>query len=278
MGSPILAAAAAAAVVLVLAPAARADGELKPAAKARYDAGVKLTTAGKYDAAIREFLAAHAIDPDPVLFYSLAVAERLAGRCPGALDYYRRFLASRPSPERVEAAQKGMELCGDDGAKPGDDSARPGDDGAKPGDAGDPDGASKAAATPPAATRRAASPAKRPGSGASASATAATALPWYKNPVAGAIVVGVVGTAVGTGYLIASSGTHDRALDAQYSDEFSELLDRATTQRRIGGTVLALGAGLAVGAVVYHFAFSSSKQPSTSIAIGSRSIAIARSF
>jgi tetratricopeptide (TPR) repeat protein len=104
--------AVAVAVALVLGPrAALADDPLKPAAKVRFDAGVKLTSAGKYDEAIREFRAAYEIDPEPVLFYSLAVAERLAGRCPAAVDYYRRFLASKPNAERTEAARAGIAMC-----------------------------------------------------------------------------------------------------------------------------------------------------------------------
>jgi len=102
----------AAALALGLGPrAARAGDPIEPAAKVRFDAGVKLTSAGKYDDAIREFRAAYEIDPDPVLFYSLAVAERLAGRCPAAIDYYRQFLRSKPNAQRTEAARSGIALC-----------------------------------------------------------------------------------------------------------------------------------------------------------------------
>jgi tetratricopeptide (TPR) repeat protein len=104
--------AAALALVVALAPrTAHADDPLKPAAKVRFDAGVKLTSAARYDDAIREFQAAYEIDPNPVLFYSLAVAERLAGRCPAAVDYYERFLRSGPSRQRTEAARAGIEMC-----------------------------------------------------------------------------------------------------------------------------------------------------------------------
>lgn len=97
------------------ARAARADVSLKPAAQVRFDAGVRLTSAGKYRDAIGEFQAAYEIDPNPVLFYSLAVAERLAGRCPAAVYHYRRFLRSKPSQQRIEAARAGITLCGDVG-------------------------------------------------------------------------------------------------------------------------------------------------------------------
>jgi tetratricopeptide (TPR) repeat protein len=107
------------AVAIALGPRpARGDDrrELRPAARARFDAGVQLTSAGKYDDAIREFRAAYDLDPDPVLFYSLAVAERLAGRCPAAIDYYQRFLRSKPNPRRTEAARAGIAMCEHQGA------------------------------------------------------------------------------------------------------------------------------------------------------------------
>ncbi len=102
----------AAAVALGLGPrAAHADVSLKPAAQVRFDAGVRLTSAGQYDDAIAEFQTAYAIDPNPVLFYSLAVAERLAGRCPAAIEHYRRFLRSKPNRARTEAARAGIAMC-----------------------------------------------------------------------------------------------------------------------------------------------------------------------
>lgn len=108
----VVAVALAASAALAAAPrAARADEPLKPTAKVRFDAGVQLTTAGRYDDAIREFRAAYSIDPSPVLFYSLAVAERLAGRCGAAVDYYQRFLRTNPNERRTEAARTGIDLC-----------------------------------------------------------------------------------------------------------------------------------------------------------------------
>jgi len=78
-------------------------------------------------------------------------------------------------------------------------------------------------------------------------------LPWYKNPVGGAVVGGVIVAGVGVGFLIAASGTRDRADHAQTSDAFEDYLDRATTQRRIGVTFAVIGAGLVGGGLAYHF-------------------------
>jgi len=78
-------------------------------------------------------------------------------------------------------------------------------------------------------------------------------LPWYQDPVGGAVVAGVVGIGVGIGFLIASSGNSDRAGSAQTSAAFNDRIDKATTQRRIGVTVMLLGGGLVGGGLGYHY-------------------------
>jgi len=78
-------------------------------------------------------------------------------------------------------------------------------------------------------------------------------LPWYKNPVGGAVVAGVVGLGVGIGFLVAASGNRDSADHAPTSDVFDNYLDRATTERRVGVTFLVVGAGLVGGGLVYHY-------------------------
>ena len=78
-------------------------------------------------------------------------------------------------------------------------------------------------------------------------------LPWYKNPVGGAVVAGVVGFGVGIGFLIAASGNRDSADHATTSDVFDTYLDRATTERRVGVTFLVIGAGLVGGGLGYHY-------------------------
>jgi tetratricopeptide (TPR) repeat protein len=77
-------------------------------------------------------------------------------------------------------------------------------------------------------------------------------LPWYKDPIGGAVVAGVVGIGVGIGFFVASSGNSDRADSAQTSAQFNDLLDRATLQRRIGVTLTVVGAGLIGGGLVYR--------------------------
>lgn len=83
--------------------------------------------------------------------------------------------------------------------------------------------------------------------------TVSKPLPWYKDPIGGAVVVGVVGLGVGIGFFVASSGNRDRADSAQTSAAFNDLLDRATMQRRIGITLTAVGVGLIGGGLTYRY-------------------------
>jgi len=103
-------------------------------------------------------------------------------------------------------------------------------------------------------------------------------LPWYKNPIGGAIVVGVAGLGVGTGFLIAASGNRDIADSAQTSDQFEVQLDRATMQRRVGVTIMVFGAALIGGGVAYHYATRRKDAPSTVVSTDGRSIFVARTF
>lgn len=103
-------------------------------------------------------------------------------------------------------------------------------------------------------------------------------LPWYKNPIGGAIVVGVAGIGVGTGFLIAASGNRDVADSAVTSDRFESLLDRATMQRRVGVTLMVFGAALIGGGIGYRYATRPKETPSTVVSTDGRSIFVARTF
>jgi tetratricopeptide (TPR) repeat protein len=107
--------------------------------------------------------------------------------------------------------------------------------------------------------------------------TGETRLPWYKSPVGGAIVVGIAGLAVGTGFLVAASGNRTLSETALTSDRFEALLDRATTQRRLGAVFLAFGAALIGGGVGYHL-MTRGPAPTTVVSTDGRSIFVARTF
>ncbi len=103
-------------------------------------------------------------------------------------------------------------------------------------------------------------------------------LPWYQNPVGGAVVVGIAGIAVGTGFLVAASGNRDLADSAITSDRFETLLDRATMQRRLGAVFMVFGVALVGGGISYHYLTRPMATPETVVSTDGRSIFVARTF
>jgi tetratricopeptide (TPR) repeat protein len=67
---------------------------------------------GDYAAAVPELKAAYALDPDPMLLYAWAQAERLSGNCPKAVELYRRYLGTDPAPEQVRLTEANLLDCG----------------------------------------------------------------------------------------------------------------------------------------------------------------------
>lgn len=112
----------------------------------------------------------------------------------------------------------------------------------------------------------------------SAPSTGERSVPWYKDPVGGAVVAGVAGLGVGIGFFVASSGNRDRADTAQTSAQFDAYLDRATTQRRIGATFLVLGAGLVGGGIGYHLWSRRQRAARPVVGIAGTSLFIAGTF
>jgi tetratricopeptide (TPR) repeat protein len=92
------------AAVMMLAPiAARAEGawqgDVPAKARSLAERGRLLHDAGDYANAIVAFTQAYVIAPSPALLFNLAQAYRLLGDCDDAALMYRRYLATKPSPE-----------------------------------------------------------------------------------------------------------------------------------------------------------------------------------
>jgi tetratricopeptide (TPR) repeat protein len=224
---PILAAA-----LVAAGSVARADEppESRPAAKPFVDAGVAAYDAGDYEAAAREFEAAYRIDPQPAMLYAWAQSLRRAGRCAEAIAVYRRNLATDPNEAQATAAPHRRSLC---------EQARP------PEPPPHPAPAETAPDTPPAPARS--------GSAAGPALDRSRRRRWYADPLGGALVIGgAASLGVGVGLLVRSGQNRGAARDATYREDFVELLDTATLQRRLGAASLGVGAALvAAGAVRY---------------------------
>lgn len=204
--------------LLVLLPAiAAADRQLAPAAKVHLDAGLAAYDKQDWDTAIKEIEQAYGLDHDPSLLYTWAQAERNGKRCAKAIEHYRAFLdANPPEGQATVAARSNIELCV---------------------------ASLKLQACEADLHTQPAAPHER--------VIRESGDAWYASPGVPLLAVGVIGVGVGTGYLIAAAGSHDRADHAATRQDAIDALDEATTRRRIGIASVSLGAALAVGGIAY---------------------------
>jgi hypothetical protein len=225
-------------LAVLLGVAAPAHADLEPAAKQRLDAALAAHAKGDFDTASKELEAAYAIDPAPALLYAWAQAKRLGGRCSEALGLYQRFLDTKPTEAQVAATKTGIELCEKELAK--------------------------APAPPPPPPSP---PPRDDGPPA-----------WYKDPIGGALTVGgAAGLGVGLGFVIASRRSEARARDARFRDDFGELLDEATTRRRIGLISMGVGAAL-LGGGIYIYATRTRAHGKVAVTTDGRSLLVAGTF
>lgn len=241
-----------AAVLVVLGSGARADGPPAPlpAAKPHVDAGVAAYGAGDYELAVREFTAAYKIDPQPAVLYAWAQSLRLGNRCSDAIAVYRRYLATNPNDAQTAATQHGISLCerarGPEHAPPPEPEPPPPPEPARP---------EPGPAIDDPRLRR-----------------------WYADPVGGALVIGgAVSIGVGVGLLVRSSQNRDAAGGVVFRDDFLELLETATLQRRLGVAGLGLGAALVTGGVI-RYVTRRERQRDVAIAVAGRSLVVLGRF
>ncbi len=65
-------------------------------AKGHFEAGKNAYNAGDYPAAIREFKAAEALRPSPILDYNIGLSNEKLGKKRVAVKYYKRYLEGQP--------------------------------------------------------------------------------------------------------------------------------------------------------------------------------------
>lgn len=277
-------------VILVVAALAspvfaQQQPELDPVAQKHLDEGLEAYAKGKFDVAVSRFEAAYHIDPNPVLLYAWAQAERKRNNCDRAHDLYQKYIDSKPTEAQIKAARTGMELCprtqpagdgdGDDKAGDGD-----GDGGGGAGDgAGDGDRTASTTGPPdpdPDPTDDVAPPpitAPPPEISKTGEAT-----PWYKDPLGDALTIGgAVGIGVGASFLVLSRSSQNKADDAEFRDDFERHLDDATTRRRIGGVALGVGAALVAGGIV-RYLLRDDGSGSVSVAAGAGGVTLGGTF
>src|SRR5438067_8608833 len=102
------------------APAAPAGGdEAMAQAKQHFETGRNAYNAGDYVTAIREFKAAEALRPSPILDYNIGLANEKLGKKRVAVKYYKRYLEQMPNaPNRPEVDGRIAQLEQDMAAQP----------------------------------------------------------------------------------------------------------------------------------------------------------------
>jgi len=84
-------------------PSSAVNDEALTQAKMHFEAGKNAYNAGDYVTAIREFKAAEALRPSPILAYNIGLANEKLGKKRVALKYYKRYLEQMPNaPNRPE--------------------------------------------------------------------------------------------------------------------------------------------------------------------------------
>jgi tetratricopeptide (TPR) repeat protein len=249
-----------AAILIVSGSEARAapPREPLPAARPFVEAGVAAYKEGDYETAIRNFSAAYQRDPQPAILYAWAQALRQGRRCADAIAVYRRYLATDPNEAQIAAARHGISLCEKtQPLEPDQPAPAPEQPGAPASEELAPAGV-----TPPVAPIDA--PPRR----------------WYRDPLGGALVIGgAVSLGVGAGFLVRSSQNRGAAGDAVFREEFVELLDTATLQRRLGVVGLGVGAALVTAGIVrYVTQRPRDRGRAVSIAVAGRSLVVAGRF
>ena len=99
--------------LLFLAGGAHAQpkAEMNPKARAHLERGLKLYSEGDYLGASREFQLGHVIDPRPEFLFAAGQAERKAGDCKKATEFYHQYLKTGPPPKDAVAVGQLLDEC-----------------------------------------------------------------------------------------------------------------------------------------------------------------------
>jgi tetratricopeptide (TPR) repeat protein len=222
------------AVALWLALAAPGQLLTNPEAKAKLQEAQAAFKAEDFDAAAAAVEAAYLIEPNPMLLYPWAQAERSRGNCAAAVELYGRFLDTDPPKEAAGPARENMQRCQEqlDAAAA---EAEPEPDVVDEVIEEEPEPEPEPVPTP--VTKDEPAKAKR----------------WYADPLGGALVgVGVVGVGVGAGLLGVASSRAGKAADAGSHSEYLDMRIGATKLRNGGAVALSIGGALVIGGVVRY--------------------------
>jgi len=205
------------ALALAVLPTSRvhaADPARSPVTESPGERAARHFEAKEWDAAVEALVDAYALDPDPDYLYARAQAERFRGRCDDAIVYYRRFLASGPSPRQRADTDRNIAICREQQAR----------------------------VPPPRADARALEPAaQRPP-------------PAAPRDVAGTVLVtlGAVGTLAGAAVWIAGSRLRARAPQAAHEADYVRTATRGRALTGAGIVITSVGATTLLAGVIRY--------------------------
>ena len=200
-------------VALACAPLAAFAGTK---AQAHIAKAMEAHKAERFADALVELKAAYALEPKPELLFAIGQVNVKLDRCADAIDYYEKFLATKPAAQAQADTQQAIDTCK----------------------------AQLAAAQPPPPPQD--SPYLPPSAASSSTARS----PWYKDKLGGALVLGgTAATVVGLVLYAGARGDLDDAESAPNVAKYDELVDSAHSKRTwsvvlIGGGAVLIGAGV----------------------------------
>lgn len=208
--------------------AAAPAGLTDPDAKAHFERAQRAFSEQDYEAAIPELKAAYALEPNPMLLYAWAQAERLAGSCARAVELYRRFLATGPEAEQRQLAEANLLDCEAElpDVPPPQTSDANEDEAAEDPDEGDEE---PAAPKPDRPTRK-----------------------WYTDPVGGALAGSGAAFAIAGGAMMGVARSRVNNLAVAVEDDYLRETTAATRLNTAGIVVLGAGGALLLGAGIRY--------------------------
>lgn len=227
-------------VPLLLALAAPGQLLSNPEAQAKLREAQQAFQSQDFDAAAAAVEAAYIIEPEPMLLFPWAQAERSRGNCEAAVELYSRFLDSdAEAPEEMTTlAVENRDLCQAELDAAAEEEVIVDDEEDESSVVDEVLAEEEEPETPPQPVGQDDQP---------------KAKAWYQDPVGGVLVgVGVAGVGTGIGLLAVASSRAKGASELDAHSEYLDARDGATSLRNGGAIALSIGGALVIGGVVRY--------------------------
>ena len=249
------------ALVATLLLASQANANPRNTAKAHVDAAMKAHKEGKFDVALDELKAAYALDPKPDLLFAIAQVYVKLDKCPDAITYYEKFLATTKDPQAKQVVTQAIEACKQKAAPP----PPPKDDPPPPPPKDDTPPPPPKDDTPPPPPPKDDNPLPHKDNSPFNAGRSDTGgkKAFYKDVLGDVLVVGGVGSGV-VGLVFYSGAKSKADATAATSSEFIDNQDKAKSQRTLAVVFGVGGAAVATVGVVHWMMFRGKQKESAS--------------